>query len=160
MLRLLPLISRLSELLLNEHQIANPIQRQQIQVLARNVAAALNEVVHATDPAAHLLRDLQIGNSPGDFHLPNVSAGPHPNVQPVPEPEIKLTEQREKEVRERIVKFIKMMQEKMGSLLPNPKSYIVDLIKRLDLVINACIKRTIDIEQENVECQIKGDYWS
>eukprot|EP00826_Nyctotherus_ovalis_P025821 TRINITY_DN2002_c0_g1_i5.p1 TRINITY_DN2002_c0_g1~~TRINITY_DN2002_c0_g1_i5.p1 ORF type:complete len:520 (+),score=145.09 TRINITY_DN2002_c0_g1_i5:898-2457(+) len=51
--------------------MADPRDRHQAQRMAQHVGNALHEIVYATAPIAHLIRDVQLGDRPGAFHLPS-----------------------------------------------------------------------------------------
>ncbi|CAG9334376.1 unnamed protein product [Blepharisma stoltei] len=69
MLRLLPFISRLADLLQRESLITDPSERAHLQNLGRNVGMALNEFMLATGPVLELLNTVQIGQNPGQFQM-------------------------------------------------------------------------------------------
>ena len=69
--RLLPFISRVADLFQRESLIATPGERLQTQRMARQIGLALHEIIYATAPIAHLIRDVQLGESSGHFHLPS-----------------------------------------------------------------------------------------
>ena len=69
-LRLLPFMSRLGDLLQRESQMTNSQDRQQAQLLANEIGKALNEIVLATIPVVNLFRNVIIGEHPGEFRLP------------------------------------------------------------------------------------------
>mgnify|MGYP007031653812 CR=1 FL=1 len=52
-----------------ESLITNPQERAQLENLARNMGMALEELAMATTPVYPLLRNLEIGSSPGEFRL-------------------------------------------------------------------------------------------
>ena len=68
-LRFLPFVSRVSDLLQRESLITDPNERAQLQALVQRVSAGLNEISAATTPVAAMLSQLQIGQAPGQFHL-------------------------------------------------------------------------------------------
>lgn len=51
----------------------------QAQRMAEQVGRALHEIVYATAPIAHLIRDVQLGERPGASHLPS---HPSPDMAP------------------------------------------------------------------------------
>lgn len=69
-LRLLPFVSRLADLLQRESQMTNPQDRYQTQYLANEVGKALSEIVLATIPVMDSFRNLTMGERPGEFRLP------------------------------------------------------------------------------------------
>lgn len=83
LMRLIPFISRLADLFQRESLMVYPHDRVHMQVLAQNVGQALHEIVYATAPVAHLIRDVQIGEEPGSFrlvHRPNPDLVPFVNT--------------------------------------------------------------------------------
>jgi len=78
-MRLIPFISRLADLLQRESLMPNPRDRLQTQAIANCVGQALHEIVYATAPIAHLVRDIQIGDEPGNFRMIN---RPNPDLVP------------------------------------------------------------------------------
>ena len=86
--RLVPFISRLADLLQREALVATPRERIQMQVMAHHVGQALHEIVYATAPIAHLVRDIQIGEEPGSFRMinrPNIDLAPFAASHVLPE---------------------------------------------------------------------------
>ena len=71
LLRLIPFVSRLADLMQRESLIATPRERLQVQAIAQYVGQAMHELVYATAPVAHLVRDIQIGEEPGAFRVVN-----------------------------------------------------------------------------------------
>jgi DNA-binding ferritin-like protein (Dps family) len=69
LMRLIPFMSRLADLLQRESQMTNSIDRQQTQALANEIGKAMEEITTATQSVAGLFRNLQIGNNPGEFRV-------------------------------------------------------------------------------------------
>ena len=69
LLRLLPFISRVADLLQRESLITDPQERLLLQQLASRVGSALNELNLATAPVTGMLQNIQIGPGPGQFQL-------------------------------------------------------------------------------------------
>ena len=69
LMRLLPFISRVGDLIQRESLITDPNERLLLQDMAQRVGLALNQLVLATTPITPLLEQLQIGPSPGQFQL-------------------------------------------------------------------------------------------
>eukprot|EP00359_Climacostomum_virens_P004906 CAMPEP_0204913106 /NCGR_PEP_ID=MMETSP1397-20131031/11116_1 /ASSEMBLY_ACC=CAM_ASM_000891 /TAXON_ID=49980 /ORGANISM="Climacostomum Climacostomum virens, Strain Stock W-24" /LENGTH=765 /DNA_ID=CAMNT_0052084293 /DNA_START=719 /DNA_END=3016 /DNA_ORIENTATION=- len=69
LLRLLPFISRIGDLMQRESLITDPQERMMLQEIANRVGDALSEVDQATSPIVELLRTLQVGPQPGQFRI-------------------------------------------------------------------------------------------
>jgi len=67
--RLIPLISRLGDLMQRESLMANSNERHQVQLLAQAVGRAMEELAAATTPVLPLLRNVTMGNNPGEVRL-------------------------------------------------------------------------------------------
>ena len=92
LLRLLPFISRVADLLQRESLVTDPAEREMMQALAQRVGITLNELVLATNPITGLLQTLHIGPSPGQFqmrigNLP-ISSEVHPHGHPHGHPHV------------------------------------------------------------------------
>lgn len=83
LLRLIPFISRLSDLLQREAHITQLQDRIQTQALSVEIGKAMNEIVLATVPVVDFFRNLQLGERPGEFRLPqlNQTNASNPNQQ-------------------------------------------------------------------------------
>lgn len=138
LLRILPYISRLSELLQREALITHPNQRHQVEWLSRQTGLALHELIYSTAPIAHLIRDLQIGDTPGSYRLHN---RPNPDLAHLTncqvgeaaqeialEPQIKLPEAKEKE----LINKIKEIQKSISLFVNESHQHTInpDIIKR------------------------------
>lgn len=77
MLRLIPFLSRLADLLQRESQMTSPQDRLQTQMLANQIGKALNEISLATTPVVDLFKNLTIGERPGEY----IITQPRRNVQ-------------------------------------------------------------------------------
>ena len=69
LMRLLPFMSRVSDLLQRESLITDSNERNMLQVMARNVGRAFSEIIQATQPVAEILQNLEVGQSPGNFNM-------------------------------------------------------------------------------------------
>lgn len=80
-MRLIPFISRIGDLMQRESLISDPQERGMLQQIANRVGDALFELDSATRPVIDLLRNLQIGPQPGQFRI--IAEG-HPVVGAIP----------------------------------------------------------------------------
>ena len=85
-LRFLPFISRVSDLLQRESLITDPEERVMLQNMAQRVSAGLNELAAATAPVAGMLGQLQVGQAPGQFQLRIGNMNVAPEVRPASQP--------------------------------------------------------------------------
>jgi len=67
--RLIPFISRLSDLMQRESLITNANERHQVELLAHSVGMALEELSSATTPILSLMQNVHLGNLPGEVSL-------------------------------------------------------------------------------------------
>ncbi len=67
--RLIPLISRLGDLMQRESLMTNSNERHQVQLLAQAVGRAMEELSAATTPVLPLLRNVTMGNNPGEVRI-------------------------------------------------------------------------------------------
>ena len=98
LLRLLPFISRVADLMQRESLITDPNERAMLQQLSQRVGNALNELALATTPITSLVQQIQIGPAPGQFQLrvgsvpvssevrQDLSQIPQPSARPAPGP--------------------------------------------------------------------------
>ncbi len=64
-----------------ESLIVNPNERHQVELLAHSLALAFEELVQATTPLYPLMRNLRMGNRPGEYSLSgNQSQGSQQNT--------------------------------------------------------------------------------
>ncbi|OMJ76817.1 hypothetical protein SteCoe_23753 [Stentor coeruleus] len=69
LMRLLPFISRLADLMQRESLIQDPNERQLLQILGQRVGLAMQELTLSTGPAMQILQQIQIGPQPGQFQM-------------------------------------------------------------------------------------------
>lgn len=69
LMRLLPFISRVADLIQRESLITDPNERAMLQQMGQSIGNAMNELALATSPVTGLLQNLQIGPGPGQFQL-------------------------------------------------------------------------------------------
>ena len=69
LMRLIPFLSRLADLLQRESLMTEPTQRAELQRFSRAMGAALNEIQHATQPVVDLFQLVEIGPAPGQYHI-------------------------------------------------------------------------------------------
>lgn len=69
LMRLIPFLSRLSDLLQRESLITEAQQRAELQRFSRAMGAAMQEINLATQPVVELFQMMEIGPSPGQYHI-------------------------------------------------------------------------------------------
>lgn len=69
LMRLLPFISRLADLMQRESLIQDPNERQLLQILGQRVGLAMQELTLSTGPVMQILQQIQIGPQPGQFQM-------------------------------------------------------------------------------------------
>lgn len=85
MMRALPYIYRLGELLQREPALEDSLQREDVNVLLARLSPILEHIVMSTNPVINVYRNLRLGSNPGQF---TVSPQPVPPIQinPLPFP--------------------------------------------------------------------------
>lgn len=69
LMRLIPFLSRLSDLLQRESLVTEAQQRADLQRFSRAMGAAMQEINLATQPVVELFQMMEIGPSPGQYHI-------------------------------------------------------------------------------------------
>ena len=77
LLRMAPYLSRLSDFFQREHLVTNAQDRRDIQHMSNLIGNGLVHLIYSLAPVAHLFRDIQIGDNPGQFRIIN---HPDPNI--------------------------------------------------------------------------------
>jgi len=68
-LRILPFIGRLGDLMERESLITNEIERKEIEKLSQNLGNAFSEINKAIQPLPSILENLKIGKNTGESQI-------------------------------------------------------------------------------------------